>query len=310
MKTIEQRTHRERKIAMMMLVILVGLASAALARADDAESGRQSAIETDCLLMVLDRIDLAARRDGVLTSVRVRMGDDIGRDELAFELGDEESRARFAVAEAQFDQAAIRANNQWSIRSAEAELRKSTKEAELLHEVGRTPFLERFRAKNTKEKDAAELESAKATHEENGYARDVAAAEVLVAQIDLQDRKTRSPLSGTVVQQYRHEGEWCKQGDPVLKILRMDRLMLQGIVNLNDIAPHRVVGLTATATFRIGDEAPVVMKDLTITRCSPEVDLDGNYLVWTTIENQQTIEGDSLQWRLRPGISGSLTINK
>lgn len=275
-----------------------------------AQDDAAPAIETDCLLMVLDRIDLAASRDGVLTSVKVRMGDNVDQNQLAFELDDEEARARMAVAEAQFDQAAVRANNEWNIRSAEAELRKSSKEDELLHEVGRTPELERFRARSNKEKDAAELQIAKATHEENAYARAVANAELQVAEIDVRDRTARSSLSGTVVKQYRHEGEWCKQGDPVLRILRMDRLMLQGIVNLRDIAPHRVVGMKAKATFRIGDEPPVVMDDLTIIRCSPEVDLDGNYLVWTIVDNQQTIEDDMPRWLLRPGISGALTITK
>lgn len=292
------------------LLVSSAVVTASFADDDALRNGSQSVVETDCLLMVLDRIDLAARRDGPLISVLVRMGDQIERDQLAFEIGDEEALARLAVAEAQFDQAAIRASNLWSIRSAEAELRKSTKEDELLHEVGRTPYLERFRARSTKEKDAAELQFAKVTHEENALAREVASSEMRVAEIDVRDRKTKSPLSGTVVKQYRYEGEWCKQGDPVMKILRMDRLMLQGIVNIKDIAPHRAVGLQAAATFRIGDGPAIEMEGLTITKCSPEVDLDGNYLVWTTIDNQQTIEADSPRWRLRPGISGSLTIIK
>ena len=270
-----------------------------------------TAIQTDCLLMVLDQVEVAARRDGILTKRAARTGEDVSADDLLFQLSDEESQARLQVAMSELQQATVSAENQWNIQVAEIELQKSTKEIELLEQVGRTPFLERYRAFNAKQKNEAELRLAEALHRENVYAKHVAEAEVDVARLDLDNREIVSPVSGTIVKQYRHVGEWCRQGEPVVKVLRMDELMVQAIVNIRDLPPHDVVGRKAAATFQLGDEPAMQIDGLTITRCSPEVDLDGNYLVWTVIENQKrpSFAGQP-QWLLRPGISGLLTIER
>lgn len=296
-----------------LFCLILGLALTNTLSATAQERHSPSRVATDCLLMILDQVDLAAQRDGVLTELLARAGEDVTAGQRLFQLSDDESRARLEVAEAELRQATIKAENEWNIRAAEVELRKSIKESELLDEVGRTPYLERYRAASNKDRNEAELKIAEAFHREDLYARQVAQAEREVALLDLQERESVSPFGGTIVKQFRFRSEWCRQGDPVVRILRMDRLTVQAIVNLRDIAPHQIVGMQATATFQIGgeQEEPVVFDNLTITRCSPEVDLDGNFLVWTTVDNRKAVSaGGQPQWLLRPGISGSIKIDR
>ncbi|QDV71642.1 multidrug resistance protein MdtN [Rosistilla carotiformis] len=289
------------------VLFTIALFGGSICRGQDRS--QPTSIETDCLLMILDQVDLAAERDGLLTTLHARTGEDVAAGQLLFQLRDVESKARLEVAKAELDQATVKAENHWNIRAAEIELAKNTKETELLDEVGRTPYLERYRAASNKDRSAAELKIAEAAQREESYARQVAEAELSVAEIDLKERESVSPFAGTIVKQFRFQSEWCRQGDPVVRILRMDRLTVQAIVNLRDIAPHQIIGMKAAATFQIAGEKPIVMDNLTITRCSPEVDLDGNYLVWTVTDNRKLPAANGQpQWLLRPGISGSLKI--
>lgn len=288
---------------------LLLIVAASMLSAQDAHAQSSSQITTDCLLMVLDQVDLSARRDGVIQEMHVRLGDQISHGDAAFSLAQQEALANLNVAKARHQQAEGRAENRSAIDSAAVEVERSNREVSLLEEVGRVPYLEKFRALNTNNKNKAELDVAKMTHQENIDAARVTAAELEIAKLDLSDRQIASPLEGTVVRQFKYRGDWCNRGDPVIRILRMDKLMLQGIVNVRDVAPNRARSMLAVATFQIAGEEPIIMPDLTIARVSPEVDLDGNYLVWTYIDNlRDESESQNGDWLLRPGISGKLNL--
>ena len=266
-------------------------------------------VETNCLLMVLDQVELAARRDGIIEDLHARMGDEVKEGALLIEFGLSEAKARLAVAEAKLEQAQVLASDLSGIEAAKIQLIRTAKELRMLEEVGKVPFLEKFRAASEKSKSHAELEIARKTHEEAVEAASVASAEVRLAAIDVSDRTVRAPVAGTVVKQFKFRGEWCRQGDPVVKILRMDRLMLQGIINIKEVAPHNVAGMDATASFELAGENPVVLTGLKVEKVNPEIDLDGNYVVWTSVDNKKGIDAaGNPRWLLRPGISGSLKI--
>lgn len=268
-------------------------------------------LTTDCLLMVLDRVQLSAKRDGVIDELFVRMGDNVSQGDLVWEQSKKNALAELNVADARLEQAQIKARNQSGIRAAEVELARATKELSLLEEVKSVPYLERFRAQSTKERTEAELKMAKSTLLEDIYAAKVSKAELAVAELDLKDRSLFAPVSGTVTEQFKYQGEWCKQGEPVLKLIRMDKLMLQGIVNIREITPSQVSGAKVRIEFQIGSESPISFDNLRIEKISPEIDLDGNYVVWTYVKNKLVDSGSGArEWLLRPGIAGTMQILK
>ena len=273
------------------------------------QSGKSELMRTDCLLLVMDRIELAARRDGVLDELFVRMGDNVSQGDLLWEQSKKNALAELQVVDARNQQAEIKARNKSGVKVAEVEVERARKELALLNEVKAVPYLERYRAEMSRKRTDAELEIAKSTLLEDIQAARVTQAELRVAELDLQDRSLFAPVSGTIVEQFKYQGEWCKQGEPVLKLFRMDKLMLQGIVNIRELTPSQISGAKVRATFQIGNEAPISIEDLRVEKVSPEIDLDGNYVVWTFVDNQlvDTSSG-SRQWLLRPGISGEMEV--
>lgn len=266
-------------------------------------------LRADCLLLVQDKVDVASTRDGLLTTLGVRLGDEVESGDLLVELAKSESEARRTVALSERKLADAKYKNDWPIRVAEANLKGSSKEVELLEEVGRSPFLERFRAATDSEKNRAELRLAEATQREDKLSLEIRDAELMLAEIDLAERTIRAPLTGIVTREFKYDGEYVLRGDPIVRIVRMDRLVLQAFVNLRDIAPHQVQGLEVTATFTLPGESPLNLTGLRIERVAAEVDLDGSYLVWTSVENMKRVTASGrTQWLLRPGMTGTISI--
>src|SRR5262249_2991781 len=59
----------------------------------------------------------------------------------------------------------------------------------------------------------------------------VKAAQLEVAELDAELRKIRAPYSCEVIQVIRHIGEWVREGEPILHVVQMDRLRVQGYLS-------------------------------------------------------------------------------
>lgn len=270
----------------------------------------ESIVAADCLLMVVDQAELGAKRTGRIRRVHARLGEQVPRGAVVFELEPKKAQANVALAFAELEQARTEAENPWKVRAAEVELQKAMKESELLDRIGRVPFLEQFRAEKAREKSDAELHGAETERSVLQFNARSKEAALEVAKIDAEAMVTKSPFAGSVVRELKYEGEWAQQGDSIVKLIRMDKLMLQGIVNVADLAPHRAPGAVATAEFKIAGGFPVALRDLVISGAAPEVDLDGNYLVWTFVTNVKEKDRQGRpQWVLRPGMTGKLRID-
>lgn len=275
-----------------------------------AQSYSANKVSSVCLIRHLDEIEIPAKRDGIIQKLHVRRGTSIQAGQLLAIIDGSDALADLAVAEAQYNRALTRASNKWPIQVANTNLQLTDTEAKLLQELGEdAAYFERYRTQNARAKSAAELNAAKATNHEDLLASRVASAELAVAKRNVSQRQIPSPVGGSVVEVHRDQGEWADRGDKIMTVVRLDKLQLEGFVNINDVPPHLITGARARATIQISGQNPVVLDGLKITHTSPTTELDGKYLVWTEIENKthRDLQGDP-QWLLRPGMSGTLEI--
>jgi multidrug efflux pump subunit AcrA (membrane-fusion protein) len=118
--------------------------------------------------------------------------------------------------------------------------------------------------------------------------------------VNLNRRMIVAPVSGVVVDLYRHVGEWVKPGDPVLRILRIDRLKVEGYLNAAEHGSE-VSGrlVTVTATLPGGRTEQFHGK---IVFVSPEVEaVKKDFRVVAEVVNRDML--------LRPGLDATLTIH-
>jgi len=112
-----------------------------------------------------------------------------------------------------------------------------------------------------------------------------------VATEKLARRQIKSPLSGIVVEKLRHKGEWVEAGEPVLRVIRLDSLLVEGYVDANLVdQSSRGRQVQVRAKTRQG----AVTVDGRIVFVSPEIDaVNQQVQVRAEIENRKLL--------LRPG---------
>jgi multidrug efflux pump subunit AcrA (membrane-fusion protein) len=64
-------------------------------------------------------------------------------------------------------------------------------------------------------------------------------------------RILRSPFDGVVVQVFKREGEWVSPGDPVVQIVRIDRLRISGNLSATDWSPSELEGRKVTIKVKL-----------------------------------------------------------
>jgi multidrug efflux pump subunit AcrA (membrane-fusion protein) len=116
-------------------------------------------------------------------------------------------------------------------------------------------------------------------------------------------RQIVSPLNGVVVTIFHEKGEWVAAGEPVLQIIRIDRLRVEGFVSATEIGPEEVAGRPVAVDVQLagGRTARFAGKVVFI---SPLVQAGDKYRVRAEVENR-TENGSPL---LRPGMTATMTI--
>jgi macrolide-specific efflux system membrane fusion protein len=128
-------------------------------------------------------------------------------------------------------------------------------------------------------------------------------ARLKAAEKSVARRQIIAPRTGVVVKLYRRVGEWVAPGDPVLRLVRSDRMRVEGYMNAREYDPHTVIGKPVRVTVELAHgrkvhaDGVVKLPDLTI-------ESDGKYRIWAEVENQK----DGSAWLLRPGQRAAMSV--
>jgi multidrug resistance efflux pump len=127
-------------------------------------------------------------------------------------------------------------------------------------------------------------------------------AEVDIALEAIERRKVRTPLEGVVVNLHRRVGEWVQPGDPVAEIVRLDKLVIEGMLSAENGTPEKLIGQTATiSVYRGGEYVKAKGKIVFVT---PIVEATGELRIRAEFDNRR-IDGS---WFFRPGQQATLSI--
>jgi multidrug efflux pump subunit AcrA (membrane-fusion protein) len=258
---------------------------------------------SSALVKVLEQVEVPAREAGVLASLSVREGQMVSQGALLGQIDDAE--ARFDKNKAAIELAGARrlAENDVKVRfarkSAEvaaAELRRALESAQRLAESVTASELDQL--KLLAEKTQLEIEQAELEFELARTTRALKENDLLTAEHKIAKCQIVAPLAGFVAQILKQPGEWVQPGQPVLRLLRLDRLRAEGLVSASAV-DGQFVGRKVILRVPQGDA--ISEHTGTIVFVSPEIDpVNGQVRVWAEIDNADL--------KLRPGLHGSLTI--
>ncbi|MEN1679698.1 MAG: efflux RND transporter periplasmic adaptor subunit [Planctomycetota bacterium] len=233
------------------LLLLVAFAGASVAETIVAESA---------LLRVCEQAAAPARTAGVLSEVGVEEGDLIRAGQLIAQVDDTDAVLLGKQSEVELELAAHRAKNDVAVRSAGKALafsrgehtRMSQAYGGLPGSVSRSEFEESRVAA-----EQAELDVEQAAHDRqtDTLTERLKRAELAVAKRVIESHRIESPLSGVVVEVLRRRGEWVEPGDEVLKVMRLDKLRVEGLIDANQISGD-LRGAAARVTVSLGARPP------------------------------------------------------
>lgn len=275
------------------------LSLSVLARADEA-------LLIESALLTLDEaVEAPAPEAGLLRDFTVREGDtvDVGQvigrvDPREAELAAELTREDLRVAERE-------AATDVRVRLADKEQRVAAAElarAESVNAVLPNTVSEKEidRLQLAVEKSALAIESAELDRELAALRLGRLRAELRLAEHRAERLRIASPIDGVVVECYKRAGEWVDRGEAVARVVRVDRLRVEGYVGAA-AAIDGLVGRSVTTRTTLPD-GRVVEGAGEVVFVSPEVEPANSQSRFIA-----EIANDELT--LRPGLPTSVAIH-
>lgn len=275
-----------------------------------ARSAAKSGVSvTGALVTAIDDVEVPARDAGPVAEIAVQRGVEVktgavlGKiDDIDAELKHEAALAEMAVAEEQANSTAEITAAKHTAGAAEAEylqskaLRENQKEAVSAQQL-RRDLLQWQRA-------VAQVAVAEMEHRKNNKGVGVKAAMAKTAEHEIRKRVFTAPVDGVVVDIRKDVAEWVQPGDPVFRIVRMDKLRVEGYVNASEVHQDEIRDKAVRVIVHQprGEKVELAGR---IDFASPIIEANGEFRVHCDVKNQQ-VNGN---WVISPGARADMVID-
>jgi macrolide-specific efflux system membrane fusion protein len=283
------------------------LATAAAMAAQPATQPREVQL-THCLVSLIEDVQVPAREAGALMKVSVVEGQHVTQGQLLAQIDDQQPRLDKMAAELERDAALAKAQDDIEVRYSEAAFAVAGAELERAQAIerkspGGVTQQEIQKLQLAKQRDELQIERSKLEMRVAKMNADVHQAAVKSADNAVGRRQILSPLAGVVVTIFHEQGEWVAAGEPVLQVIRIDRLRVEGFLNAHEVGPEEVANRPVTVDVQIagGKTARFAGK---IVFISPLVQAGDKYRVRAEVENRT----EASTPLLRPGMTATMTI--
>ncbi|HEX4132912.1 MAG TPA: HlyD family efflux transporter periplasmic adaptor subunit [Pirellulales bacterium] len=283
--------------------------AAQVSTARSVPSAQPRAQVKDCLVSCIDDVQLSSEESGLIVSIDVRDGAQVQEGTLLAKINDRQAQAARQIAVAELAAAKEKAGNDINVRYARAARDVAQKELESATEANRKvpgtkSYIELEKLRLTMQQAALQIEQSQHEQLLAKYDADAGAAKLDGAEDDVLRRHIKSPLNGEVVEIMFRPGEWVQPGDKVMRLVRLDRLRIEGFVSARDFSPgeldHRPVSveveLSRGRRERFTGQVMFV---------NPLVQPGGDFRIRAEVVNRQ----ENNQWLLRPGLEADMLID-
>lgn len=260
------------------------------------------------LVSFIEDIQVPALEAGALTSVDVTEGQYVAQGQVLAQVDDRQPKLDKMAATLERDAALAKAEDDIEVRFSEAAFAVATAELERALAIDRSSpggvtRQEIQKLQLAKHRDELQIERSKLEMRIAKMNADVHQAAVTSADDALARRKIASPIDGVVMTLFHERGEWVNAGEPVVQVVRIDRLRVEGFVSATEISPDQIAGRPVTVEVQLSRERTDRFAGKVVF-ISPLVQAGNKYRVRAEVENR--IENG--QPMLRPGMTAAVTI--
>ncbi|MCP4099434.1 MAG: HlyD family efflux transporter periplasmic adaptor subunit [Planctomycetaceae bacterium] len=257
----------------------------------------------NCTISFIDDIMLPAKESGVILSLSVKEGDTIKAGTVVGKIDDDLFQQVLQQAKLRYELAADAAEDSLAIEAAEKKYKVAAIEARKtsgLADKGSKSESDRLMANYTMEIAALERDKAIREQQKAGLEKKLEESRFLEAKKHVEGHILQSEFDASVIKIMKKPQEYVQKGEAVMRIARMDRLWVQGAIEITDLNPEEVRGKRVTVTVqRARDETATF--DGVITNVGLERQGLTRYMVKAEVQNRP-IDG---HWELQP-LSGAI----
>ncbi|MFK7777075.1 MAG: HlyD family efflux transporter periplasmic adaptor subunit [Gimesia sp.] len=281
------------------------LAHCGTLKADEKSTSSTELRIDSVLISLIEQVEVPAREVGQLNKMLVKEGTTVQKGDILAQIEDSEAQFLLKQAKLEYQMAQFKAENDINIRFArkahEVAVAELSRAEESIKKYSKSiSKTELDRLKLTAEK--AKLEIEQATEEATTAKLEARLKEnsESIAALAVQKRKVIAPITGMVVQIMTKDGEWVQPGETVLRLLNLDRLRAEGLVNASRLRGQNLKDRPVILIVNPGMKQEMEFRGK-ISFVSPEINPVNNQTrVWAEIENPEL--------KLKPGMRASLII--
>lgn len=271
-----------------------------------ADAQSQSISVRSVQIALLHEADLAAPDSGLCMEILVDEGDAVSKGDLLIRLDDAQEQLLVAKSEQELAIARKKAENRVTVDIAKkaegaARAKLQLSEKAVARYPKSVPEEQIQELKFAAEKAKLEISQAEFELGLAGMDAKLIENELLSAKDKLARKQIRSSLDGVVVEVNAHAGEWVDTGHKLIRVVRLNRLRVNGFVSANEI-PSELTGREAELRAK-RDGRPDLVRAVRIRFVSPEANsLTGERRLWAELDNADGA--------FFPGMPAMLTISK
>ncbi len=284
--------------------------------AEQPAAGPGTAVKiSNFVVTLIYDVRVPAREPGVLNAIDKERGQIVSKNDILGSVDDSDAQMRRVIAENELKSAETQAASDAALKAARATIGVAKAEYEgsldiRSRSLNAVSEYELRRQKLTAERSEYEAEKAEVDFEVAQLTRGVRIAQLQAVENEIKRRQIESPIDGVIVERYHNAGEWAQAGEPIYRIVHMDRLRVEGMLHASKFMLGEIAGRPVKIEVTVTKDEDGTRRHVEefagrIDFVSPVVDPSGEFLVHAEFENPRKPNG---QWRVRPGLDAEVTI--
>ncbi|QDS87385.1 HlyD family secretion protein [Rosistilla ulvae] len=273
-----------------------------------AQSASEPIPVRDSLVEAIDDNRISAGADGILflDNGIVEEGKMVKAGQVIAMIDPEQAKLNLVLKQAEEEQARLQAENDVNIRAAEKSMEyewAEAKSAEELHKKQAMPYWDMRREVLEAERSKLAIEMARNEQQVAEATFAAKTAERQLAEHEIKRREIAATFDGIIAKRYGKDGEWVQAGTPIVRVVRIDEIKVEGDVAGLDAPERIVIGAPVSIRVHVGGNRYVDFQSR-LEYVSPILESDNTYRVWAKIVNK--VEGG--RYLVSPGMPAEMQL--
>ncbi|MDX1948067.1 MAG: HlyD family efflux transporter periplasmic adaptor subunit [Pirellulaceae bacterium] len=272
----------------------------------------------DSLVTLIDDVRVPAQEAGQIMKVHVKGMEQVEAGHVLIEIDNRDALAKKLIADGEVAVAQVQADSTAEIEVAQKGVEVSKAEYDANKEIrdknpGAVSNTELRKFLFQWQRAEAQVKVADTDHQVAVLTTAVKSAQAKAAENELARRQAAAPFKGEVNEVFRQVGEWVQPGDPLVHLVRFDRVRVKGFVYAKSASPTDVIGKPVEIKVQTAGGKQVVVKGK-VDFASSIIEGVGDtrqFRIWCDVENHKTTDPitKAESWAIQSGASAAITID-